>query len=120
MDITIQAMNAGITLIGLDGGLDSETLKELRSQVNRLLDEGHHQIIIDCSSLKFVSSAGIGALVMLHRSVKALEGTIHFAGANGAVLDVLELMNLGTILNLSPDIEHARLTLARTQNDTSS
>jgi len=114
MQITLQQLDPDITLLGLNGSLDTDSLKELRSRVNQLLEEGRRRIIIDCISLKFVSSAGIGGMVMLHRRAKEMDAIIRFAGAHGAVLDVLELMNLGSILNLSPDTDHARQALAQT------
>lgn len=120
MEITVTQVEGSIIQIGLDGRLDVTTLKSLRGRVETLLQEGQRRLIVDCARLEFVSSAGIGSLVILHRSVTEMEGTIRFAGANGAVLDVLELMNLGSILNLSPDVEHARQALGPAQPGPSS
>ncbi len=119
MDITIQEINNDVTLIGLVGSLDTNTLNALRSRINTLLEQDRRRLIVDCTSLSFVSSAGVGALVMLHRRVNEMDATIRFAGTNGPVLEVMQLMNLGSVLNLSPDIDHARRALAQTQQDSS-
>ncbi len=111
MDISIQKTPDGITLIGLNQDLDSDTIKQLNAGVDNLLNTNRRRIIVDCARLTYVSSAGIGALVSLHRRVKDAQGAIRFTGTNGAVFEVLELMNLGSILNLSPDVDHARQAL---------
>tara|TARA_R110002111_G_scaffold55844_2_gene95734 strand:- start:78 stop:440 length:363 start_codon:yes stop_codon:yes gene_type:complete len=119
MDITCQQLDPGVILISLNGSLTVDNLNELRGRVGELLDQGSHSLIVDCTDLKFVSSAGIGAMVMLHRQVKEREASIYFAGANGPVLEVMDMMNLGSVLNLSPDTDHARRALAQTQPDAS-
>ena len=111
MHIGIQETPDGITLIDLNEDLDSNTIKQLNAGIDDLLNTNRPRIIIDCTSLTYVSSAGIGALVSLHRRVTEAQGTIRFAGTNGAVFEVMELMNLGSILNLSPDVNHARQAL---------
>lgn len=136
MELNVQEVQEGITLITLGSILDSATLQSLRDRIDQLLDANRCRIILDCSKLAFVSSAGIGAIVSLHRRVQEAGGKfggesrgesggesggdsggqLWIAGATGAVFEVLELMNLGSILNLSDDVEHARLALGPTED----
>ncbi len=130
MELSIQQLQGNITLITLDGGLDNATLRALRNSIDKLLHAGHCRIIIDCAKLAFVSSAGIGTLVSLHRQIKDAGGNagersggnsageLWIAGVTGAVFEVMELMNLDSILNLSDDVQHARRALCHTQDDT--
>ncbi len=118
MNLNIQEIEGNLTLIELEGGLDSASLRELHDSIDKLLDVGRLRIILNCANLTYVSSSGIGALVTLHRRVKDADGEIRIAGATGAVFEVLELMNLGSILNLSADVEHARQALRATQDGT--
>ncbi len=117
MDLIIHELEQAITLVGLNGELNSASIQNLLDSVGRLLDTGRPRIIIDCSNLTFVSSAGIGSLVTLHRRVKTAEGEVRFAGTTGAIFEVLEMMNLGSILDLSPDVEHALEALRHTEDD---
>jgi anti-anti-sigma factor len=118
MELRIQETEDDITLIGLDGGLDSASIRDLNKGIDSLLDTGRCRIIVDCTNLNFVSSAGIGALVTLHRRITAADGQVKIAGATGSVFEVLELMNLGSILDLCPDVEHARQALQARQDGT--
>ena len=118
MELSIQELDQGITLIQIAGGLDGASLKTLHDNIENTLDADRHQIIVDCSKLTFVSSAGIGALVTLHRRVTEAKGQVQISGATGVVFEVLEIMNLGSILNLSPDVQHAQEALHTTQNGT--
>jgi len=129
MEFRPQQLRDGITLITLDGGLDNASLKTLRNSIDKLLADGRNRIVIDCAKLTFVSSAGIGALVMLHRQIKEAGasggnfggksgGELRISGAAGAVFEVMELMNLGSILNLSDNVQQACQALGQTQDGT--
>jgi anti-sigma B factor antagonist len=111
MDISIKETPDGITLIALHSGLDNDSIKQLNAGIDQLLEADRSQIIIDCTELTYVSSAGIGALVSIHRRVREARGRVRFAGTHGTVFEVMELMNLGSILDLSPDVDHARRAL---------
>jgi len=116
MELSIQEVREGITLITLDGGLDSATLRSLREGIDQLLGAGRCRILLDCAKLTYVSSAGIGAIVSLHRRVQETGGQLWIAGATGAVFEVLKLMNLGSILNLSDDVELATEAMGPTRD----
>lgn len=108
MQASIQEISQAAPVVTLRGSLDSASQQPLQAEVQSLLDQGHRQIIVDCSALTFISSAGIGAMVALHRHITEAQAVLRYAGTTGPAFEVLELMNLGSILNLSPDIPHAR------------
>jgi anti-anti-sigma factor len=110
MELIFQEVDGDITIIGIDGGLDSSNIAQLNDSVEKLLKGGLKRIILDCQKLNYTSSAGIGTLVSLHHRMKSQGGTIKIAGACGPVFDVIELMNLGSILHLYPDVGQARLS----------
>jgi anti-sigma B factor antagonist len=109
MELIFQEVDGDVTIISLDGGLDGTTSTQLRDGVEKLINVGLRRIIVDCNKLGYVSSAGIGTLITLHRRMKNAGGQVKIAGATGAVFEVLELMNLGTILELYPDVDRALL-----------
>lgn len=110
MELIFQEVDGDVTIIGLDGGLDSTNTAQLNESVEKLVVAGLSRLILDCQKLTYISSAGIGTLMSLHRRMKSRGGRVKIAGASGPVFDVLELMKLGTILEFYPDVDQARLS----------
>ena len=114
MELIFQEVDGDVTVIGLDGGLDGTNTAQLNESVEKLIKVGLKRIIVDCRKLTFISSAGIGTLVTLHRRMKSGGGQIKIAGAHGTVFDVLSIMKLDSILELYPDVDRARLAFRPT------
>lgn len=110
MELIFQEVDGDVTIIGLDGGLDSTNTAQLNDSVEKLIKVGLRRIIVDCRKLNFISSAAIGTLVTLSRRMKSEGGQIKIAGATGPVFDVLKIMKLDKVLELYTDVDRARLT----------
>jgi len=94
LEITQREMN-GIFLLALRGRLAlGQESSGLRSMIDDLLASGANRIVINLEQVNYVDSAGLGALIEIHRKVKA-------KGAG------LKLCNLGK--NLRQALEIARL-----------
>jgi len=94
LEITQREMN-GIFLLALRGRLAlGQESSGLRAMIDDLLASGANRIVINLEQVNYVDSAGLGALIEIHRKVKA-------KGAG------LKLCNLGQ--NLRQALEIARL-----------
>lgn len=111
---SIHETDTGVWLIVLSGDLDGAGAVQLRDGIEQQIALGRGKLILDCSGLTYASSAGIGALVALHRRVNAAGGRVLIAGAVGSVFEILGLMNLGSILELVADTAEARRVYATT------
>jgi anti-anti-sigma factor len=114
MQLSIRELDDAITLIVLADDLDAAGAGQLRTCIDRLLADGKRRLIVDCTALTYASSAGIGALISVHRQVHAAGGRVLIAGAVGPVFEIIHLMNLGSILDLHPDAQQAERSLGRT------
>lgn len=114
MERIVQEVEGGVTVLRLVGRLDGLSSPQLHDVLEKLINAGLRRVILDCGKLSYVSSAGIGTLITLHRRMDAAGGQVKIAGATGAVFEVLELMNLGTILKLYSDVGQARLAFQTT------
>lgn len=109
MEIFTHELDKGVLVLAADGGLDAATTPEFLAQLERLADAGTSRVIVDCSKLNYISSAGISALLSVHRKMKARNCDVKIAGARGLMLDVLRIARLDTVFDLHPDVERARL-----------
>ena len=71
------------------------------------------ELIVDCSKLTFVSSAGLGVLLKANRQLGALGGQVHLAGVGGPVVQILRIARLDGILKLHEDVGRAKHALRR-------
>jgi anti-anti-sigma factor len=60
-----------VTIIHLDGKLDSNSFQRLINEAKKLYDEGARHLILDMTKLSYISSAGI---VSLHSIAKLFRG----------------------------------------------
>lgn len=73
MDITVstQQGRVPVTVIHLDGKLDSGSFQKLIDEAKKLFDGGARHLILDMTNLTYISSAGI---VSLHSIAKLFRG----------------------------------------------
>ena len=64
MDIEVSVENNPIpvTVLEIHGNIDSSTYEKFQSEVDQLIADGAHHILIDLTHVPFVSSAGLRAL----------------------------------------------------------
>ena len=109
MQTFVQERDGDLLIVSADGGLNVDTAHQLIADVGQHVDAGARSIIVDCSRLTVISSAGIGALLRLHGAMKARGATVRLAGLHGFVAQALQLMRLDGVFELFPDVNSARL-----------
>lgn len=101
----------GLALLALGGELDVAGTESVQDAVDGLLADGFTRVVVDLSGLTFCDSTGLGTLVRTHRALVAAGGSCLVAGAHGPVDRLLQLMQMGRVLELVPDVTTALQTL---------
>ena len=109
MQTFLQERDGELLVVRADGGLNRDTAHQLIEDVGRHVDAGARSVIVDCSGLTVLSSAGIGALLRLHGAMKARGAQVRLAALHGVVAQALHLTRLDTVFELFPDVNAARL-----------
>jgi anti-anti-sigma factor len=65
-----------------------------RDQIKTALQPAHNQLEIDLSSTTFVDSSGLGALISLHKAMKARGGQLQLVNPSPTCRQLLELTRL--------------------------
>ena len=97
-----------VTILALKGDLgigDSETL--FKRTVSRLLEEGKVHILIDCTSLRFVDSTGLGALVRALTTSQHEGGQTKLLGVGPHMRKLLEMTKLDSVFESFTNAEEA-------------
>lgn len=58
------------------------------------------KIVLDCTHMDFIDSAGIGILVMAHKKAQAQRATIALINLKQSAKDILQLANLQKIVSI--------------------
>src|SRR5438093_13683262 len=95
MQISLDKLDRGL-VICLDGRLDGVTSGEFRDKMLTWIDDGQHQLIIDCALLHYVSSAGLRVFYQALAKVEDKAGSIVFCRVNDAVKRVFDMVDMAT------------------------
>jgi anti-anti-sigma factor len=111
MEIKVSKENGRVpvTVLHIDGNIDSSTYEQFQSRAKQLIDEGTRYILVDLSHAPFVSSAGLRALHALFNELRARNPE-----ANLSDEQIKKGISAGTyksphlkLLNLSPETKAA-------------
>lgn len=111
MEIKISTENGRVpvTVLHVDGNIDSSTYEQFQSTAKKLINEGARYMLVDLSHAPFVSSAGLRALHSLFNELRAKN-----PDANLTDEEMKRGISAGTyksphlkLLNLSPETKTA-------------
>lgn len=89
--------DTGITL-KIIGRLDTTTAPELEATVDGCI-AGLKELVMDCSELEYVSSAGLRVILKAQKLMNA-QGTMKVIDVNETIMEVFEITGFADILNI--------------------
>jgi len=81
--------------------------------LDKFVEEGPANFILDLSQIDFVDSSGLGALVQLVKKVQGAGGTLQIV-TNPRVTQTVKLVRLEQFLALQPSVDMAIANLKKT------
>ena len=100
MEINIQP-NGQETTVQLIGLLDTTTISEQADELQKVLDIADQALVMDCSELEYISSAGLRFFMQLKRETEAKGGTIRIINLNEDVSDIFRMSGFHNIFSIS-------------------
>lgn len=107
--VSTESARVPVTVLHVDGNIDSSTYEQFQSTAKKLIDEGARYILVDLSHAPFVSSAGLRALHTLFNELRTRNPE-----ANLTDDQIKKGISAGTyksphlkLLNLSPETKTA-------------
>ena len=79
--------------------LDASVTDELKRDMGPTLD-GHTKVVLDMSELRFVDSAGIGAILSCLRRLSAKDGDLKLCGVTKPVRASFEIARMHRIIDI--------------------
>ena len=94
-------------LLSVNGEVDASSSIHLDKAIRESFDDGSKQILIDCTNLNYISSAGLGVFMSYIEEIN--QNAINFIlfGLTEKVLKVFGILGLDQLLNIKADKEAA-------------
>jgi anti-sigma B factor antagonist len=105
MQHEVEHRKDGVAVLRVSGDVDVSHALVLRGVLGDLLAEPTPLVLVDCSDVGFVDSAGVGLLVTGHRRAQEAGGRLDLAGLQPAVAHVLQLTRADRLLTVHADVE---------------
>lgn len=108
MEITTREYHIHVDIIQISGRLEAFTVKDLRSEQDKLMENGGKNFVIDLSPTEFMDSAGMSALVsLLKRSRQAGGEVILVKPTDPAAFRILTLTRFDQVFKIVDSVDEA-------------
>lgn len=90
-------------VLDLSGELDAHTASQLEDSLKTLIEKNKHNIIVNCTRLDYIASAGLGVFMAYIEDVRGLGGDIKLTNMNDKVYNVFDLLGFPTLYDILSD-----------------
>ena len=98
---------SGLEVLDLHGELDAHTASQLEDSLKKLIDSQKSSIIVNCSQLEYIASAGLGVFMAYIEDVRENGGDIKLTNMTDKVYNVFDLLGFPTLYDILPDEKEA-------------
>lgn len=105
-----------LTVVSLEGQVDSLTASELETGLMAVLDRGVKELLLDCGGLGYINSAGLRVFLLVAKRLEQEKGRLGFCALSSNVHLIFSTIGFDRILTIYATREEA---LAKMQSLTS-
>ena len=102
----------GTDIIVPIGEIDASSSIELDLTIAKSVGEGYTKVLVDCSSLEYISSAGLGVFMSYIEEFKDKNIKMVLFGMNDKVANTFEILGLKELLVIASDKAQAKQLIA--------
>ncbi len=108
MDLLLSARpGRGCTVVEVRGDLDMATAPQLREGLQRLIDAGDRQLVVDLADVAFMDSSALGALVVIFKALREVGGRLSLAAVQPTVHGVLRITSVDRVVDVYDSVRAA-------------
>lgn len=91
------------TMAEIAGSIDATTIVQFQNIMDKLVEKGVKNLILDCSSVKYINSTGLGTLLKYVDTFESMDGHIGFTRVPSKVMLVMEMLGFNALFTIVPD-----------------
>jgi len=96
-----------VPVLFLKGRMDATTSPEAETHINRLIDAGDHQLVVDLSGLEYISSAGLRVLLAGLKRLKQCGGTMKLSALGPEIRKVFDIAGFNRLFAIHGSLDEA-------------
>lgn len=104
MKITTEEIE-GVLVVHTEGRLDTITAGEFEKEVSTLIQQSKHNALLDFEKLDYISSAGLRAILILAKEMKAKETIFAVCSLNETIKEVFCISGFDSIITIYQTID---------------
>ena len=106
-------MLPAVKVLKPSGILDETKGNHLRQTIKESVEQDITWILIDFTKVTFMDSAGLGALVLMLKTVRSSDGRLFIMSINEQIQMLLELTNMSQVLEIVSSKQEIKEILAK-------
>ena len=103
----IETRSGNVCILTLKGRLDTNTSRDLRERWSQLIEDGQKHFVVDAAELVYVSSSGLGELLLAAKSLKDSGGSIVVCNLNARIQEIFEMTGFSKLFTVYNSVEEA-------------
>ena len=112
-DLLIQVREVdGVAVVLPEGFINAHTVRMFEDTLEKLVAQGRFHILLDCSGLNYISSAGLGAIMGLIETVRENGGDILLCSLAPNVHTIFDTLGFTQLYRVFPSAAEALQALA--------
>ncbi len=93
MELVVDDRDLGeITLIYPRGLINAHTVRRFESAIQRSVEAGRYNIVINCAELSYIASAGLGAMMGMIEELRENGGDLRLSDLSDNVRGIFEML----------------------------
>jgi len=100
----------GVTLVYPSGFINAHTVRVFEDELQKAMGGGCYRIVVSGQELRYVASAGLGALMGVIEEVRSNGGDIRIAELNETVRNIFEMLGFNHLYRIFPSEHEAILS----------
>lgn len=110
-ELTVETREEGeVALLYPRGYINAHTVRLFEAELQRAVDQQRFKIVVNCSGLSYIASAGLGAIMGVIEEVRAKGGDLRLAHLNETVRNIFEILGFHHLYRIFPSEAEAVLS----------
>jgi anti-sigma B factor antagonist len=102
-----KSLEQGLSVLALAGYLDAHTAPEFEKAVETEFEAGRVKLVVECSRLTYISSAGLGVFMSFIEEIRSAGGDIKICALDPKVFQVFDILGFSALFDILPDLPAA-------------
>ncbi|MDD5677454.1 MAG: STAS domain-containing protein [Kiritimatiellae bacterium] len=104
---TSESKQGNVTILQVQGKLDSASSPELDKRLTGLVGSGARQVVVNLDGLEYVSSAGLRVFLSAAKHLKQAQGKLALASPSAQVQQIFDIAGFASIMPIYKTLNEA-------------